>query len=193
MVNCTLYCNLTLNGSVSTPHVSVSVSVSRTSLLYQTMHDCVALHCILGLCRTLRWLYFARLLGSCSGGSTSSELMNRDVSRRGGRATNDIIHTFRSKRQTFGGILYPNNSGNLRRLHHSSLLLILLLHLPCPRISFTLNAKFFSLNNPSLLQSCLHQLLSVLWSLDRATGFHLTVIFTQSFIFTSFIYASVSE
>jgi len=49
------------------------------------------------------------------------------------------------------GILYPNNCGNLRRLHHSSLLLILLLHLPCPRISFTLNSKCFSLNNPFLL------------------------------------------
>jgi len=36
--------------------------------------------------------------------------------------------------------------------------------------------------------SCLHQLLSVLWPLDLASGFHLTVIFTQSLIFTSFIY-----
>jgi len=41
------------------------------------------------------------------------------------------------------GILYPNNCGNLRRLHHSSLLLILLLHLPCPCVSFTLNSKLF--------------------------------------------------
>jgi len=49
------------------------------------------------------------------------------------------------------GILYPNNCGSIRRLHHSALLLILLLHLPCPRISFTLNSKLFSLNNPFLL------------------------------------------
>jgi len=49
------------------------------------------------------------------------------------------------------GILYPNNCGNLRCLHHSSLLLILLLHLSCPRISFTLNSKLFSLNNLFLL------------------------------------------
>jgi len=39
--------------------------------------------------------------------------------------------------------------------HHSALLLILLLHLPCPRISFTLNSKLFSLNNPFLF-SLLH-------------------------------------
>jgi len=84
------------------------------------------------------------------------------------------------------GILYPNNCGSLRRLHHSALLLTLLLYLPCPRISFTLNSKRFSLNNPFL--SCLHQLLSVLWPFDLANGFHLTVIFTLSFIFTSFIY-----
>jgi len=41
------------------------------------------------------------------------------------------------------GILYRNNCGNLRRLHHSALLLILL-HLPCFRISFTLNFKLFT-------------------------------------------------
>jgi len=66
--------------------------------------------------------------------------------------------------------LYPNNCGNLRRLHHSALLLILLLHLPCPRISFTLNSKLLSFNNPFLLilLSLLHQLLSVLWPLDLA-------------------------
>jgi hypothetical protein len=94
--------------------------------------------------------------------------------------------------KAYFGILYPNNCGNLRRLHHSSLLLILLLHLPCPRISFTLNSKLFSLNNPFLL-SLLHQLLSVLWSLDLVNSFQLTIILTLSFIFTSFIYASVSE
>jgi len=49
------------------------------------------------------------------------------------------------------GIIYPNNCENLQRRHHSSLLLILLLHLPCPRISFTLNTKRFYLNNPFLL------------------------------------------
>jgi len=37
-------------------------------------------------------------------------------------------------------------------------------------------------------QSCLHQLLSVLWPLDLANSFHLIVIFTLSF---RFIYASV--
>jgi len=85
------------------------------------------------------------------------------------------------------GILYPNNCDNLRCLHHSALLLILLLHLPCPRISFTLNSKLFSLNKPFLL-SLLHQILSVFWSHDLAQSF-----FTLSFIFTLFIYASVSE
>jgi len=49
------------------------------------------------------------------------------------------------------GILSPNNCGSLRRLHHSALLLVPFLHLPCPRISFTLNSKLFSLNNPFLL------------------------------------------
>jgi len=49
------------------------------------------------------------------------------------------------------GILYPKNCGSLRRLHHSALLLILLLYLPCSRISFTLNSKRFSLNNPFFL------------------------------------------
>jgi len=49
------------------------------------------------------------------------------------------------------GILYPNNCGSIRRLHHSALLLILLLYLPCPHISFTLNSKLFSLDNPFLL------------------------------------------
>jgi len=44
------------------------------------------------------------------------------------------------------GILFRNNCGSLRRLHRSALLLILL-YLPCPRISFTLNSKLFSLNN----------------------------------------------
>jgi len=45
------------------------------------------------------------------------------------------------------GILNPNNCGSLRRLHHSALLLILL-YLPCPSISFTLNSKLFSFDNP---------------------------------------------
>jgi len=39
--------------------------------------------------------------------------------------------------------------------------------------------------------SCSHQLLSVLWPLDLANGLHLIVIFTLSFIFTFFIFASV--
>jgi len=73
------------------------------------------------------------------------------------------------------GILYPNNCGSLQPFHHSALLLILFLHLPCPRTSFTLNSKLFSLNNPFLL-GLLHQLLSVLWPLDLANGFHITVI-----------------
>jgi len=49
------------------------------------------------------------------------------------------------------GILYPNNCGSIRRLHHSALLLILLFYLCCPRISFALNSKLFSLGNPFLL------------------------------------------
>jgi len=73
------------------------------------------------------------------------------------------------------GILYPNNCSSFRRLNHSALLLILL-HLLCPCISFTLNSKLFSLNNPLLL-SLLHQLLSVLWPLDLDNGFHLTIMF----------------
>jgi len=44
-----------------------------------------------------------------------------------------------------------NNCGSPRRLNHSALQLILLLYLPSPRISFTLNSKLFSLNNPFLL------------------------------------------
>jgi len=48
--------------------------------------------------------------------------------------------------------------------------------LASPHISFTLNSKHFSLNNPFLL-SLLHQLLAVLWPLDLANGFHLAVIF----------------
>jgi len=48
------------------------------------------------------------------------------------------------------GILFQNNCGSLRRLQHSALLLILLF-LPSPRISFTLNSKTFFLNNPFLL------------------------------------------
>jgi len=87
-------------------------------------------------------------------------------------------------------ILYPNNCGNLRRLHHSSL--ILLLHLPCSRISFTLNSKPSSLNNPFLL-SLLHQLLSFSGPLTYLTVFISQSFFAQSFIFTSYIYASVSE
>jgi len=54
-----------------------------------------------------------------------------------------------------------------------------LIDLPICFISFTLNSKPFSFNNPFLL-SLLHQLLSVLWLLDLANGFHLTVIFTLS-------------
>jgi len=81
------------------------------------------------------------------------------------------------------GILYSNHCGNFRLLHHSALLLILLLHLSCPGISFTLNSKLFSLNYPFLL-SLLHQLLSVFWPLDLANGFHLTVICTLSCIFS---------
>jgi len=49
------------------------------------------------------------------------------------------------------GILFQNNCGSLQHLHHSALLPILLLFLPCPRISFTLNSKFFFLINPFLL------------------------------------------
>jgi len=36
-------------------------------------------------------------------------------------------------------------------------------------------------------------LLLVLWPLDLANGFHLIVIFTLSFIFTSFVYASFDK
>jgi len=47
---------------------------------------------------------------------------------------------------------YPTVSyGILRRLHHSALLLILLLYSPCTRMSFTLNSKLSSLNNHVLL------------------------------------------
>jgi len=42
-------------------------------------------------------------------------------------------------------------------------------------------------------KSHLHQLLLVLWPLDLANGFHLAVIFTLSFIITSFIYTSVCK
>jgi len=45
-------------------------------------------------------------------------------------------------------MIYPNNCGSHRRLQHSALLRILHLSLPCSRISFTLNTKLFSLNNP---------------------------------------------
>jgi len=49
------------------------------------------------------------------------------------------------------GLLYPNNCDSLRRLHHSlGTKLILLLYLPSPRISFTLNSKPSSLINPFL-------------------------------------------
>jgi len=51
----------------------------------------------------------------------------------------------------YSGILFQNNCGSFRRLHHSALLLILLLFLPCPHISFTLNSKPFFFNNPFLL------------------------------------------
>jgi len=77
------------------------------------------------------------------------------------------------------GILYPYNCGNIWRLYHSALLLILITHLPSPRISFTLNSKMFCLNNPFFL---LHHLFSVLWPLDLANGFRLTVIF-HSFVY----------
>jgi len=49
------------------------------------------------------------------------------------------------------GILFQNNCGSLWHLHLLALLLILLLCLPCPRISYTLNTKPFFLNNPFLL------------------------------------------
>jgi len=84
------------------------------------------------------------------------------------------------------GILYSNNCGNLRCLHHSALLLIFLLHLPCPRISYTLNSKLLSLNNPFLL-SLWHKLLSALWPLDLANGFHFTVIF-HSVVYFHFVH-----
>ena len=90
------------------------------------------------------------------------------------------------------GILFPNNSASLRPINHSVLQLIILLYLPSPRISFTLNSKHSSLINLFLL-SLFAPSLSVLWPNDLANGFHLIVIFTLSFILTSFIYASVCE
>jgi len=76
----------------------------------------------------------------------------------------------------------------------STSILILLLYLPCQRISFTFKSKRFSLNNPFILGLvCTEQLLSVLWLLDLANGFHLMIISTPSFIFTSFMYANDCE
>ena len=52
---------------------------------------------------------------------------------------------------------------------------------------------FLILFDQSFPPSMLHYLLSVLWPLGLASGLHLIVIFTMSFILTSFIYASVCE
>jgi len=71
------------------------------------------------------------------------------------------------------GILHPNNFASLRRVYLTALLQFLL-HLPCPRISFTLNSKLFEQFFPP--QSCLHQPFSVLWPLDLAI-----VCISQSF------------
>jgi len=79
------------------------------------------------------------------------------------------------------GIVYPNNCGNLRRLHHSSMLLSLLLHLPCPCISFTLSSKPFSLNNPFLLSLVCTNSCRFSGPLTYLTVF-ISVIFTPSFI-----------
>ena len=57
-------------------------------------------------------------------------------------------------------------------------------------ISPTNSSVWTTFINPFPL-SLLHPFLSVLWSHDQANGFHLIVIFTLSFILTSFIYASV--
>jgi len=71
---------------------------------------------------------------------------------------NDDLRQF-----VFGLILYPNNSASPRRTNPLVLQLILL---PSPHISFTLNSRPFSLINPFLLIVCLNQLLSVR-SLDQ--------------------------